>query len=92
MEERKGSKKKRDKKVKIVSQNKGNFSSFRNKSFIPNASRQQRKDDDSDEDQDEDNNEENEEDEEDPGVLEIRLSGKSKKKANKVAVVAHSRA
>ena len=32
-------KKKKQKKLKLKSENKGNFSSFRNKSFIPNASR-----------------------------------------------------
>lgn len=34
-----GDEKKSKKKSKIISMNKGNFSSFRNKSFIPNASR-----------------------------------------------------
>ena len=40
MEDARGKGKKDKKKAKMKSENRGNFSSFRNKSFIPNASRQ----------------------------------------------------
>ena len=67
----------RNKKKKIRSENRGNFSSFRNKSFVPNASRVAKKnealrgkggdgDGDDDDEDDEDDEEEEEDDDEGP--------------------------
>ena len=67
----------RNKKKKIRSENRGNFSSFRNKSFVPNASRVAKKnealrgkdgdgDGDGDDDDEEDDDEDDDDDDEGP--------------------------
>ena len=94
-DEQTGTGRKNKKKKKLCSENRGNFSNFRNKSFIPNASRVAKKnveegqankgkrnDDDDDDDVNTDSDDDDQKEEDDEDVVDKRGKGKGKGKAS----------
>ena len=82
-----GGKKKKKKAAKMKSENKGNFSSFRNKSFIPGMSRRGKKSEEEEKEEEEeeegageDDDEEEEEEEEEKKALHLKVGRKQKQK------------